>query len=124
MQTSDTSWHALEGLTQGIIHMVAEVEYGGDYGDAHTLMDNGGDVVGAYLFDMSYADQWYIPSDDLYNILVRYQGDDDGLTPESFETCGSWMHLLRSAEELEAAALLYPSFAETSPALLDELEVS
>ncbi len=60
----------------------------------------------------------------MYNILVLYyDGDDHGLSPESFERCGAFMHLLRGIEHLDIAAVAYPPVAHASPTMLDEMEV-
>ncbi len=106
--------------------MLAEVEFDGSYNDAHSMMDTGGDIAGAFLFgDMSYAEEWYLPSDDLYNILLDYyDGDDQGLKAESFERCGFFLHALRTLEHLEAESILYSPVADRSPTMIDELEVS
>jgi len=121
-QTADTSWHALEGLSYGIIRMVADVERGGSYSDAHTALDRGGDIFSTYVWDSSFADEWYIPSQDILNIITRYNdGDDRGFTLGDFESCGAFLLLARGAEHAAGIAL-YPTTAEAIPTYVDEAE--
>ena len=58
-QTADTPWHGLEGLHESIMDMLEEVDFEGDGDAAHSMLDTGGDIVGAHLFDTSYATEWY-----------------------------------------------------------------
>jgi hypothetical protein len=57
-QVSDTSFHSLEGLRDGLVSMLGDVAFDGNFDAAHTLADTGGDIIGATLWNMSYANQW------------------------------------------------------------------
>lgn len=45
---ADMSWHALEGLEQGFIKVLAETSFDGDYTKGHTLADIGAEFVLRY----------------------------------------------------------------------------
>ena len=38
--------------------MLAEVDFDGSGSAAHDMLDIGGDIAGAHLFDTSYATEW------------------------------------------------------------------
>ena len=57
-QVADTLWHNLEDLKDGLIEMLAETTFDGDFNVAHDLADFGGDVLGVTEWDTSYANKW------------------------------------------------------------------
>ena len=56
---ADVLWHNLEGIKDGLIEMLSETTFDGDFGKAHDLADFGGDILGVVEWDTSYADKWY-----------------------------------------------------------------
>ena len=51
-------------------------------------MDVGGDVIGSHAWQALYAFQWFVPSRDIFNIIVEYNdGNSMGLRPISLELC-------------------------------------
>ncbi len=91
--------------------------------DANSLMDFGGDIIGVYQWDTSYATHWHIPSADILAILTEYYGGDDhGLTEASMEACAAWLLAGRTAEQL-IGSVAYPYVRDQSVTFLDEIEV-
>ena len=59
-------------------------------------MDVGGDIIGSHAWQSLYAFQWFVPSQDVFNIFVEYNGGDSlGLAPVDLELCAGWLFLLR-----------------------------
>jgi hypothetical protein len=52
------SWHSLGGLKDGLVEMLAVTSFDGDFNEAHTLADFGGDILGVVEWNTSYVDQW------------------------------------------------------------------
>ncbi len=49
----------LNWLQDGLIEMLAETTFDGDFGAAHDLADFGGDILGVVEWDTSYANKWW-----------------------------------------------------------------
>ena len=123
-QTADVSWHALGGLSDGFMNAIADLDFGDSYDDAHTHMDVGGDVVGSHAWQALYAFQWFVPSSDVFNIVVEYNGGGDslGLRPLDLELCAGWLFALRKIEKSRLAGAIYPWFRDPSVNFINEFE--
>ncbi|SCU87662.1 LADA_0E05402g1_1 [Lachancea dasiensis] len=86
-QVTDVSWHSLvKGYrSHGLVKALAELEFNGDYQNAHDFVDSMGDllILGQVIRDTSdnwpfYTDQdWQLPLEDDLLELVRRSGVDD-----------------------------------------------
>ncbi len=121
-QVADVSWHSLGGLKDGLITMLAAMNFDGNYGDAHTLADFGGDILGVVEWNTTYSDQWYVPLVDLHKIFIAYYGDDRGVTQNIITECTLMLLAARIAEQ-EIGAAAYPVIAPAAPIFLDEYQV-
>ena len=45
-QVADVSWHSLEGLRDGMITMLSQTSFNGQWQTAHSYADFVGDIVG------------------------------------------------------------------------------
>lgn len=122
-QVADVSWHSLSGLKDGMIEMLSQTTFDGDFGAAHNYADFVGDIIGIMEWNTSYIDQWYVPTKDLHNIFIEYYGDDQGITQNLISTCSLMLLAGRIAEQ-ELGAAIYPVEAIRAPIFLDEIQVS
>eukprot|EP00759_Apiculatamorpha_spiralis_P026526 PhF_6_TR29387/c0_g1_i2/m.43334/K01127/E3.1.4.50; glycosylphosphatidylinositol phospholipase D len=99
-QVADAVWHAsLTGVPNGLIDAEAWVDFGGNRGNAHSLVDPGGDVIANFELDLSYialVTEWYIPLQDLLNIYNLYQ-----------KQTGNNVHNISEAVILECSSLMF-----------------
>ena len=58
LQVADVSWHNLEGLKDGMIRMLADTTFDGDYDSAHTFADTGGDILRTGEYDSEFYVDW------------------------------------------------------------------
>ena len=86
-QVADVSWHSMMGLKDGMIEMLKYTDFEGNYGQAHTYADFVGDIVGIMEWNTSYIDQWYVPTQDLHNIMIEYYGEDRGISQNLIYSC-------------------------------------
>ena len=52
------SWHSLQGLRDGLIQMLAQTSFDGNFGEAHNYADFVGDIIGVMEWNTTYIDQW------------------------------------------------------------------
>ena len=57
-QVADVSWHSLEGLRDGMITMLSQTSYNGQWQTAHSYADFVGDIVGIMEWNTTYANEW------------------------------------------------------------------
>jgi len=57
-EVSDVLWHALEGLDDGLLEMLAQTTFDGDFQAGHDFADFGGDILGVVNWDTSDANRW------------------------------------------------------------------
>lgn len=119
-QASDTSWHGLGGLREGLMHTAKYADFNGDYSAAHDYMDTGGDMIGSYMWKMDSVYQWYVPSKDMFKIFLEYNGgsNPNGMTEADMQTCGAWLLVVRTIEKARLAGILYPIIREDRVAKL------
>lgn len=79
-QVVDVPWHSLNSY-QGLIRMIAEMDFDGDYGSAHSFVDTAGDFIllNSQFQNLSpekadsllkfYSIKWEYPIDDIMMIL-------------------------------------------------------
>lgn len=61
-QVADVLWHSL-GVKDGFIKTMSMVNFDGDYSNAHTVADIGGDVITLYRHQQAAINpllEWYI----------------------------------------------------------------
>ena len=58
IKVSDVLWHSLSGLQDGMITMLADTTFGGNWDRAHTFADVGGDILGVVEWDSSFYANW------------------------------------------------------------------
>ncbi|KAJ1868386.1 hypothetical protein LPJ55_005877, partial [Coemansia sp. RSA 990] len=64
-QVSDEQWHSLSGMHEGIMRVLADSTFQGDFARAHDVLDVGGDFALAHMNDLKYMlDKWTVPIDD------------------------------------------------------------
>ena len=125
-QIADVLWHNL-GIQDGFLQAMANANFHHNFGQAHDAGDLGGDVVGAFEWNTSFVEDihWYVPTEDLQQIYHRYyiqhQGADNyNITSSEISECASLIYLGRFGE-VAALKKLFPSHAEGSPFLVEEL---
>ncbi|XP_022083635.1 phosphatidylinositol-glycan-specific phospholipase D-like [Acanthaster planci] len=121
-QVADVSWHSL-GIDQGFLTTMGDVNFHGNYGNAHSVGDIGGDIVGTFEFNLSYIDtlsEWYIPTKDLVVIYKELYGRDI-VESSLIEECTALLFLERLGEKL-AISKLFPDYARKSPFLVEQFQ--
>ena len=122
-QVADVSWHSLSGLKDGMITMLSQTSFNGNWNSAHQYADFGGDILGMLEWNTTMLDEWYVPTKDLLNIFnAYYDGEDKGLSTNLIQSCALWLLAGRVAEQ-ELGPLVYPAIAVEAPLFLDELQV-
>ena len=122
-QVADVSWHSLSGLKDGMITMLSQTSFNGNWNSAHQYADFGGDILGMLEWNTTMLDEWYVPTKDLLNIFnAYYDGEDKGLSTNLIQSCALWLLAGRVAEQ-ELGPILYPAIAVEAPLFLDELQV-
>eukprot|EP00794_Sanderia_malayensis_P010957 gene10957-12118_t len=119
-EVADISWHSL-GIDQGFIRAMADVNFHGVFGNAHSNADAGGDMVSQLEGDDIAIQQykWHVPSKDLYEIYKEYYGQEK-VTQKVIESCSELLYLEWLGEKL-AGAKLFKMFAKKSPFLVEQL---
>ncbi|KAK6519437.1 hypothetical protein TWF281_003271 [Arthrobotrys megalospora] len=122
--SSDATWHSLK-MYNGFIRMVAGLDFSGSYGDAHTLVDTGGDVILANRMDHLPSDShaknwvsstWWVPTGDILEIY-----ESMGISTVNrftFSFCIA-RGLAAMQAVVSAGGALYDNYAEKSPAMID-----
>ncbi|KAF3906117.1 hypothetical protein ABW21_db0209747 [Orbilia brochopaga] len=122
-ESSDATWHSLK-MYNGYIRMVAGLDFAGSYGDAHSVVDTGGDILLANRLDGLPPESeakhwvsagWWVPVDD---ILEIYESMGLPVSNLGFRFCLS-RGLAAIHAVVSAGSALYNSYAEKSPAMLD-----
>ncbi|KAJ1933363.1 hypothetical protein FBU59_006051, partial [Linderina macrospora] len=68
-QVADELWHSLSGLKEGLMQVLADSTFNGEYSRAHDTLDVGGDFALAHMNDLAYMlDKWTVPVDDVLAI--------------------------------------------------------
>lgn len=77
-QSTDASWHSIR-FKDGLLRMMADLDFDGDYEAAHSILDIGGDTILAkeYAFESSsdgfahLSSSWSVPVRDIVGIYQR-----------------------------------------------------
>ncbi|KAJ2258306.1 hypothetical protein EV176_004545 [Coemansia sp. RSA 451] len=117
-QVSDEQWHSLSGLRDGIMRVLADSTFGGEYGRAHDVLDVGGDFALAHMNDLKYIlDTWVVPIDDVLNI---YKQMGFSVSRWRMTAC-----ITRQFYALEAVKRfgrgMFPSYAARAPMLTERI---
>ncbi|KAI8803379.1 hypothetical protein BJ742DRAFT_829584 [Cladochytrium replicatum] len=68
---ADIPWHSLD-LEEGFVHALMWSNLRGQYGDAHSAADTGGEFVLSFTQNLDYfTTQWKVPTNDLVSIYQR-----------------------------------------------------
>ncbi|KAF8543152.1 hypothetical protein BDD12DRAFT_274399 [Trichophaea hybrida] len=123
-QTADATWHAIR-LPTGLLAALAGVDFGGDWGQAHTNLDIGGDFLAAAKLGRLpeesrqwIENSWVVPVDDMVAIYERV-GRAISKTMLRY-CCMRGLAALRS--ELLLGGKMFESFAIKSPMMVDEID--
>eukprot|EP01113_Clastostelium_recurvatum_P015386 TRINITY_DN1856_c0_g1_i3.p1 TRINITY_DN1856_c0_g1~~TRINITY_DN1856_c0_g1_i3.p1 ORF type:complete len:741 (-),score=181.77 TRINITY_DN1856_c0_g1_i3:262-2484(-) len=115
--TADVSWHSLAGVTQGFIPSMAAQNFHGNYSQAHSAADTGGETMLSFMFDLDYVtEDWSMPLEDIKKIytMLNMSIPDDRFVEGSLEL------FLASIAIKEGGDIAYPKFASESPFLVDQ----
>ncbi|PIA14986.1 hypothetical protein COEREDRAFT_82400 [Coemansia reversa NRRL 1564] len=118
-QVSDEQWHSLSGLSEGIMQVLAESTFNGEYSRAHDVLDVGGDFAMAHMSDLNYIlDKWLVPTDDVLRI---YKSMGFKVSRWRMNIC-----IRRQFYAMEAVKRfgkgLFPSYASHAPMLTERLD--
>ncbi|KAA8911901.1 hypothetical protein TRICI_003677 [Trichomonascus ciferrii] len=125
-QVADVSWHSL-GVKQGLLIMLARMEFDNDIDRAHSVLDTGGDMI--FLkrllnsgYDLGWFNKgklaWNYPTSDIIEI---YRRAGYSVSSSSLDYC-----MIRGKAALETEFRIakpgFVGFANQSPLLLEALE--
>ncbi|KAJ2080481.1 hypothetical protein H4R24_003047 [Coemansia sp. RSA 988] len=118
-QVSDEQWHSLSGLSEGIMKVLADSTFNGEFSRAHDVLDVGGDFAMAHMSDLNYIlDKWLVPTDDVLRIykLMGFK-----VSRWRMNIC-----IRRQFYAMEAVKRfgkgLFPSYASHAPMLTERLD--
>lgn len=120
-QIADISWHSL-GIEQGLLKAMADSEFGGNYDDAHSLLDMGGDflLIGQLGVDVAELTRpWKYNNADIKAVL-RLAGHPS-VSGNDITYCMSRGRAALAAEK-KVATVGYKRLARRSPFVFDNLE--
>ncbi|KAJ2763071.1 hypothetical protein IWQ56_004912, partial [Coemansia nantahalensis] len=118
-QVADEQWHSLSGLREGMMRVLADSTFGGDFGRAHDVLDVGGDFALAHMDSLAHMlDEWTVPVDD---VLAIYRRMGFSVARWRLNMC-----VTRQFYAMEAVKRfgrgLFPSYASRAPMLIERLD--
>ncbi|CAD5125216.1 DgyrCDS13456 [Dimorphilus gyrociliatus] len=116
-QIADVLWHSL-GVNDGFIRTMSMVNFDGNYANAHTVADAGGDVIALYRHQEAAINpilEWYLPLEDL-NEIYKILYNSVKINTEVIFACSFEMYIERLAET-EFLGKIYPAITATGPFL-------
>ncbi|ORX71279.1 hypothetical protein DL89DRAFT_282725 [Linderina pennispora] len=118
-QVADELWHSLSGLTEGLMQVLANSTFNGEFSRAHDTLDVGGDFALAHMNDLAFMlDKWTVPVDD---VLAIYRMMDIDVARWRLNMC-----VTRQFYTMEAVKRfglgLFPSYAARAPILTERIE--
>ncbi|KAI8320744.1 hypothetical protein GQ54DRAFT_262987 [Martensiomyces pterosporus] len=118
-QVADEQWHSLAGLREGIMEVLANSTFNGEFSRAHDTLDVGGDFALAHMNDLGYMlDKWTVPVDDVIEI---YKSMGLAVPKWKLNIC-----ITRQFYAMEAVKRfgqgLFPSYASRAPMLTERIE--
>ncbi|XP_041456952.1 phosphatidylinositol-glycan-specific phospholipase D-like [Lytechinus variegatus] len=122
-QVADVSWHSL-GIDQGFLTTMGDINFFGSFPDAHSVGDEGGDVLSEAELDLQYIrtlSNWYVPVKDLYEIYKIYYNNTVIMQEDVIVECTAILFLARLGEKL-ALSKLYMDYSSKSPFMVEEFE--
>ncbi|KAJ3097903.1 integrin subunit alpha 8 [Phlyctochytrium planicorne] len=112
---ADAPWHSLD-MERGFIDAIRVLHFHGDYGDAHSVSDIGGEFVLAHAQNLKkVSSRWRIPTGDLVKIYKRLNVT---VTPYEINKCMMLGYSATHGVRL-IGRLLYPRWASMAPYLVD-----
>ncbi|ORY77373.1 hypothetical protein BCR37DRAFT_389182 [Protomyces lactucae-debilis] len=124
-QTADSTWHSIR-FRDGLMRVVADVDFGGDYEAAHSILDIGGDTIFAKAFAVQedgngfdhLSQIWKVPFADL---LAIYKHMGIRINPIKLRYC-----MMRGFAAVSALRRvgdrLTKRYARRSPFMIHEIE--
>nr|XP_022313373.1 phosphatidylinositol-glycan-specific phospholipase D-like isoform X1 [Crassostrea virginica] len=118
-QVSDSLWTS-RGVDQGFLSTMGYTNFHGSVHKARQAGNFGGDIVVVYLLHVvDSLDDWYVPTDDLYEIYKELYGSVQ-INKTLIESC-STLALVTAYAEITGNAELFTVVADTSDFLVDNL---
>ncbi|KAM9307705.1 phosphatidylinositol-glycan-specific phospholipase D [Gastrophryne carolinensis] len=114
---ADVTWHSLH-IKEGFLRAMAAIDFHGSYSKAHQTGDFGGDVLSQFELDFNYLEsKWYIPVKDLFNIYQEFYSATV-IEERTIIDC-TYIMFLQLYGEYVAVSRLYPTYARSSPFLVE-----
>ncbi|KAJ3192580.1 Glycosylphosphatidylinositol specific phospholipase D1 [Irineochytrium annulatum] len=112
---ADAPWHSLD-MDKGFIEAIQHLHYCGDFSDAHTVSDAGGEFVLAHSSSLDYLSRtWKVPTGDLVNIYERLN-----ITVTAYDINKCMLLGYTGAQSVRLIGrLLYPLFSTQAPYLAE-----
>lgn len=119
-QVSDVSWHSL-GLFQGLLKAMATSEFDGDYDEAHSVLDVGGDMIQlSRRTDKRKKDaKWNYDVEDIVELVTR--AGYPNIPQSSIHYCMARGQAAYTGE-LQVADVVHKTYSRKSPTMFNELE--
>lgn len=118
-QVSDSLWTSL-GVEQGFLSTMGYTNFHGSVHKARKAGNFGGDIVVVYLLSVfDEIDEWYVPTDDLYEIYKEFYGSVQ-IDKSLIESCSA-LALVTAYAEITGNAELFTVVADTTDFLVDNL---
>ncbi|KAJ2557093.1 hypothetical protein EV175_001558 [Coemansia sp. RSA 1933] len=116
---ADELWHSLSGLRDGFMQTLANSTFGGDYGQAHSVLDVGADFAMAHMSDLRFMrDSWAVPMADIAAIYARM---GIGVSQWKMRACVSRQFYAMEAVKRFGRGL-FPTYAAKAPMLTERLD--
>ncbi|KAJ1667243.1 hypothetical protein IW140_001697 [Coemansia sp. RSA 1813] len=116
---ADELWHSLSGLRDGFMRTLANSTFRGDYGQAHSVLDVGGDFAMAHMNDLGFMrDKWAVP---LRDIAAIYERMGIPVGQWRMRACVSRQFYAMEAVKRFGRGL-FPTYAAKAPMLTERLD--
>ncbi|KAJ1734765.1 hypothetical protein LPJ72_002191 [Coemansia sp. Benny D160-2] len=116
---ADELWHSLSGIHDGFIQTLANSTFGGNYAQAHSVLDVGGDFAMAHMNDLRFIrDKWAVPFKD---ILAIYGRMGISVSQWKMRACVSRQFYAMEAVKRFGRGL-FPTYAAKAPMLTERLD--
>jgi glycosylphosphatidylinositol phospholipase D len=114
---ADFNWHFTVGPLDGFITTMSKLDFHGNYGDAHTAADFGGDVLTVSEIDLGFEEYWYVAAADA--AAVYQEQGYTTVTPEAI-TSRMGIMFVGSRGERIVNGLLFDKYAAESPFMTEQ----
>lgn len=70
---SDLAFHGLGVAKNSLIDMASEIDFNGNWSEAHDIADRAGEAISSYQFNSNFLiNRWYIPSKHLERVCYMF----------------------------------------------------